>query len=70
MHAQHKGVLVPLGQKKSRRPVVATLKSNSFPAAPWENPGQAYAMVEKNIADIGWDIADYSPGRFPADHGH
>jgi TRAP-type C4-dicarboxylate transport system substrate-binding protein len=22
-------------------------------------------MVQKNIADIGWDIADYSPGKFP-----
>ena len=22
-------------------------------------------MVEKKIADIGWDICDYSPGRFP-----
>lgn len=64
MHPQHKEVLVPWAEK-----VMAasngTLKIKFIPGGALGKPGQAYAMVEKGVADIGWDIADYSPGRFP-----
>ena len=64
MHAQHKGVLVPWA-KKVEEACGGDLKIKFIPGGALGKPGQAYAMVEKNIADIGWDIADYSPGRFP-----
>ncbi len=64
MHPQHKGVLVPWAQKIEAASGGA-VKIKFIPGGALGKPGQAYAMVEKNIADIGWDIADYSPGRFP-----
>jgi TRAP-type transport system periplasmic protein len=64
MHAQHKGVLVPWA-KKVEEACHGALKIQFIPGGALGKPGQAYAMVEKNVADIGWDIADYSPGRFP-----
>ena len=64
MHAQHKGVLVPWA-KKIESASNGALKIRFIPGGALGKPGQAYAMVEKNVADIGWDIADYSPGRFP-----
>ncbi len=64
MHAQHKGVLVPWA-KKVEAACGGDLKIKFIPGGALGKPGQAYAMVEKKIADIGWDISDYSPGRFP-----
>ncbi len=64
MHPQHKGVLVPWAQKIEEASGGA-VKIKFIPGGALGKPGQAYAMVEKHIADIGWDIADYSPGRFP-----
>jgi TRAP-type C4-dicarboxylate transport system substrate-binding protein len=64
MHAQHKGVLVPWA-KKVEEACGGAVKIKFIPGGALGKPGQAYAMVEKNVADIGWDIADYSPGRFP-----
>jgi TRAP-type C4-dicarboxylate transport system substrate-binding protein len=64
MHPQHKGVLVPWA-KKVEEASGGDLKIQFIPGGALGKPGQAYAMVEKNVADIGWDIADYSPGRFP-----
>lgn len=64
MHAQHKGVLVPWA-KKVEEASGGALKIKFIPGGALGKPGQAYSMVEKNVADIGWDISDYSPGRFP-----
>lgn len=64
MHPQHKGVLVPWA-KKIEEASGGAVQIKFIPGGALGKPGQAYAMVEKNIADIGWDIADYSPGRFP-----
>jgi len=64
MHPQHKGVLVPWAQKIEEASN-GTVKIKFIPGGALGKPGQAYGMVEKNIADIGWDIADYTPGRFP-----
>jgi TRAP-type C4-dicarboxylate transport system substrate-binding protein len=64
MHPQHKGVLVPWAQKIEEASNGA-VKIKFIPGGALGKPGQAYAMVEKQIADIGWDIADYTPGRFP-----
>ncbi len=64
MHPQHKGVLVPWA-KKIEEASGGAVKIKFIPGGALGKPGQAYAMVEKNVADIGWDIADYSPGRFP-----
>jgi TRAP-type C4-dicarboxylate transport system substrate-binding protein len=64
MHPQHKGVLVPWA-KKIEEATGGAVKIKFIPGGALGKPGQAYAMVEKNVADIGWDIADYSPGRFP-----
>ncbi|MEJ2639826.1 MAG: TRAP transporter substrate-binding protein [Desulfosarcinaceae bacterium] len=64
MHPQHKGVLVPWA-KKIEEASGGAVKIKFIPGGALGKPGQAYDMVEKNIADIGWDIADYTPGRFP-----
>jgi TRAP-type C4-dicarboxylate transport system substrate-binding protein len=64
MHPQHTGVLVPWA-KKIEEASNGAVKIKFIPGGALGKPGQAYAMVEKNIADIGWDICDYSPGRFP-----
>ncbi len=37
-----------------------------FPGGALGKPGQIYDMVEKGIIDIGFDLHDYTPGRFPA----
>ncbi len=37
-----------------------------FPGGALGKPGQIYNMVEKGIVDIGFDLHDYTPGRFPA----
>ncbi len=64
MHPQHKEVLVPWAQRVEEASN-GTLSIQFLPGGALGKPGQAYAMVEKGLADIGWDIADYSPGRFP-----
>jgi TRAP-type transport system periplasmic protein len=64
MHPQHKGVLVPWA-KQIEEASGGAVKIKFITGGALGKPGQAYSMVEKNVADIGWDIADYSPGRFP-----
>ncbi len=64
MHPQHKGVLVPWAEKVMKE-TNGQVEIKFFPGGALGKPGQAYAMVEKGVADIGWDICDYSPGRFP-----
>lgn len=64
MHPQHKTVLVPWAEKVMAESN-GQVKIKFLPGGALGKPGQAYSMVEKKIADIGWDICDYSPGRFP-----
>ena len=64
MHPQHKSVLVPWA-KKIEEETGGAGKIKFITGGALGKPGQTYSMVEKNVADIGWDIADYSPGRFP-----
>jgi TRAP-type C4-dicarboxylate transport system substrate-binding protein len=64
MHPQHKGVLVPWA-KQIEEASGGAVQIKFITGGALGKPGQAYSMVEKNVADIGWDIADYSPGRFP-----
>jgi TRAP-type C4-dicarboxylate transport system substrate-binding protein len=64
MHPQHKGVLVPWA-KKIEEASGGAVQIKFITGGALGKPGQTYSMVEKNVADIGWDIADYSPGRFP-----
>ncbi|MFH0728928.1 MAG: TRAP transporter substrate-binding protein [Pseudomonadota bacterium] len=64
MHPQHVGVLVPWA-KKIEEGTHGKVKINFLPGGALGKPGQIFDMVQKGIADIGWDIADYSPGKFP-----
>ena len=64
VHTQHTGVLVPWA-KKVEAACNGALKIKFIPGGVLAKPGQTYSMVEENAADIGWDICDYSPGRFP-----
>ena len=64
MHPQHKTVLVPWAEKVMAESN-GTINIKFLPGGALGKPGQAYSMVEKKVADIGWDICDYSPGRFP-----
>lgn len=63
-HTQHTGVLVPWA-KKVEAACNSALTIKFIPGGALAKPGQTYSVVEKNVADIGWDICDYSPGRFP-----
>jgi TRAP-type C4-dicarboxylate transport system substrate-binding protein len=63
MHPQHKDVLVPWA-KKIEEGTGGKVKIKFLPGGALGKPGQAYDVVAKGIADIGWDICDYSPGRF------
>ena len=63
VHAQHAGVLVPWA-KKVEAACNGSLKIKFIPGGALAKPGQTYSMVEENAVDIGWDICDYSPGRF------
>ncbi len=64
VHLQHVGVLVPWAQKIESQSKGA-IKIKFVPGGALGKPGQAYDMVTKGVADIGWDICDYSPGKFP-----
>jgi TRAP-type C4-dicarboxylate transport system substrate-binding protein len=63
MHPQHKNVLVPWA-KKIEAGTGGKVKIKFLPGGALGKPGQAYDVVAKGIAHIGWDICDYSPGRF------
>ena len=63
MHPQHKEVLVPWAQKIEEG-TGGQVKVKFLPGGALGKAGQAYDVVAKGIADIGWDICDYSPGRF------
>jgi len=64
MHPQHNEVLVPWA-KKIEEQTKGQVKIKFVTGGALGKPGQAYNMIEKGIADIGWDICDYSPGKFP-----
>ena len=64
MHPQHKEVLVPWAQKIEKE-TNGQVKIKFIPGGALGKPGRAYDVVAKGIADIGWDICDYSPGKFP-----
>ena len=64
MHPQHKGVLVPWA-KTIEEQTGGKVKIKFFTGGALGKPGQTIDVLEKHIADIGWDICDYSPGRFP-----
>lgn len=42
------------------------VKVKFFPGGALGKAGQIYSMVENGIVDIGFDLHDYTPGRFPA----
>jgi TRAP-type C4-dicarboxylate transport system substrate-binding protein len=63
MHPQHKDVLVPWAQKIEAG-TGGKVKIKFLPGGALGKPGQAFDVVAKGIAHIGWDICDYSPGRF------
>jgi TRAP-type transport system periplasmic protein len=64
MHPQHVEVLVPWAQKVEKE-TNGEIKIKFMPGGALGKPGQIYDMVQKGLADIGWDICDYSPGKFP-----
>lgn len=64
MHPQHIGVLVPWAEKIEKS-TNGRVKIKFFVGGALGKPGQIYDMVSKGVADIGWDICDYSPGKFP-----
>jgi len=64
MHPQHRKVFVPWAKKLEKK-TNGQLKIKFIPGGALGKPGQAYSVVEKGIADITFDIQDYSPGRFP-----
>ena len=64
MHPQHKNVLVPWA-KRIEAASGGAVQIKFIPGGALGKPGQTYSIVEKGVADIGWDIADYTPGRFP-----
>jgi len=64
MHPQHKAVLVPWA-KKIEEATGGRVQIKFFPGGALCKPGQTIDVIEKHIADFGWDICDYSPGRFP-----
>lgn len=63
MHPQHKEVLVPWA-KKIEEGTGGKVQVKFLTGGALGKPGQTYDVVAKGIADIGWDICDYSPGRF------
>lgn len=64
MHPQHVTVLVPWAQKVEKE-TNGQVTIKFMPGGALGKPGQVYDMVQKGLADIGWDICDYSPGKFP-----
>jgi TRAP-type transport system periplasmic protein len=64
MHPQHVGVLMPWAQNVEKESN-GQVKIKFMPGGAIGKPGQVYDMVAKGLADIGWDICDYSAGKFP-----
>jgi TRAP-type C4-dicarboxylate transport system substrate-binding protein len=64
VHPQHKDVLVPWA-KKIEEETNGQVEIKFMVAGAMAKAGQTYSMIQKGIADIGWGICDYTPGRFP-----
>ncbi|MBN2041993.1 MAG: TRAP transporter substrate-binding protein [Spirochaetes bacterium] len=64
MHPQHKEVLEPWA-KTIEKKTNGQVKITFITGGALGKPGRCYDAVEKGIVDIGWDISDYSPGKFP-----
>lgn len=63
-HPQQSQVFEPWA-KKIEEETNGQVKIQIFPGGALGKPGQIYSMVEKGIVDIGHDLHDYTPGRFP-----
>lgn len=63
-HPQQTQVFEPWAQTIEKQ-TNGQVKVKIFPGGALGKPGQIYSMVEKGIVDIGHDMHDYSPGRFP-----
>jgi TRAP-type C4-dicarboxylate transport system substrate-binding protein len=63
-HAQQTQLFEPWA-KTIEEQTNGQVKIKIFPGGALGKPGQIYSMVEKGLADIGHDLHDYTPGRFP-----
>jgi TRAP-type transport system periplasmic protein len=64
MHPQQQKTFMPWA-KKLEAQTNGKLKIKFIPGGALGKPGQAISVVERGIADITFDIQDYTPGRFP-----
>ncbi|MCF8095231.1 MAG: TRAP transporter substrate-binding protein [Desulfobacteraceae bacterium] len=63
-HPEHKGALVPWAERIEKE-TNGRVEIKFITGGALGKPGQVYDVVAKGVADIGWDICDYSPGKFP-----
>jgi TRAP-type C4-dicarboxylate transport system substrate-binding protein len=63
-HNHHTNVLVPWAKMVEERSQ-GRLKVTIYPGGTLGKPADHWDMIKDGIADIGWGVHNYTPGRFP-----